>query len=208
MPVDWTWERELEAALSSHDAWLTSPFLVRWFSLNADLVAAVNAEKVAAAMSQLRSASLLAASADLAVTAGIPVAAWVGVFVALGAPYMQARAIVTEENFKSGFSQGYVTRALKWTWSQTTQLFFKFAPGAINPFDESLSYFGANAYNDGLKAGFASASLLPDALLGAFLRRLRGSSPSTRAHSWDRLDRLSYVIELASAGRRTGAFEE
>jgi hypothetical protein len=206
--MDWTWERELEAAMSSFDKWLTSPLIVRWFSLNADYIAAANQARLTVALTELRSASLLAASADLAVTAGIPLAAWVGVWVALGAPYVQAKAIVTAENFKSGFSQGYVTGALKWSWPQTTARFFKFSAGAQNGFDESLSYFGANAYNDGLRAGFTSAHLLPDALLHGFLRRLRGSSPSTHANGWDRLDQISYVIELASAGRRTGAFDE
>jgi hypothetical protein len=50
--------------------------------------------RLAEAVTRLRMASLAAGAADLALTAGLPVAVWVGVFVALGAPYAQAQALV------------------------------------------------------------------------------------------------------------------
>lgn len=177
------------------------------YLLSLEKAAAAGREaRLAAAMAELRTASLAAGAADLAVTLGLPIAVWVGVFVALGAPYAQARALVRNENFQSGFSQGFVASLLNWQWRHITTRFFRFGPGQMNYFDESLSFIAANAYNEGLRAGFMSALSLNEKVRKAILHKLRSLSPSTKAGNWGRLDQISYVIELASAGRRNMVF--
>ncbi len=62
---------------------------------------------------------LIATGSGAAVVAGaLPVVTMVGVFVALGAGYAEARQMAKNENFKSGFSQGFVMAVLDWTWIQ------------------------------------------------------------------------------------------
>jgi hypothetical protein len=183
--------------------WLESPTVKRWFALDAarEAAAAAAAEaRLAAGMAKLRTASLAMGAADLAVTAGLPLATWVGVFVAMGAPYDEARTLVRHQKFLSGFSQGFVTGILNWQWPQAVSRFFNFGPGNLNPFDASLSYIGANSYNDGLRAGYIHARSLGEDVRQAFLRKLRSRSPLARAGRWDRQDQIGYVIDLASAG--------
>lgn len=187
--------------------WIESPLMQRWLAMDAAAVAGAAEAKLAAGIAQLRNASLLVGAADLALTLGVPLAVWVGVFAALGAPYAEARAIVRNKNFQSGFAQGFVTGILRWEWQQTVSRFFKFGPGQLNPFDESLSYIAANSYNDGLRAGFVHAVSLSEANRKAVLSRIRSLTPSTRIGRWDRLDQISYVIELATAGRRYNFFK-
>ena len=185
---------------------MESPLIQRWMQLNAAAVAAASDARLAAGMAQLRNSSLLIGSAELALTLGVPIAAWVGVFAAMGAPYSEAKAIVTHENFQSGFSQGFVCGILKWEWGHAVSRFGKFGPGQLNPFDESLSYIAANSYNDGLRAGFTHASLLKEDVRKALLSRLKSLSPHTSRGNWDRRDQVAYVIELAAAGRRHNVF--
>jgi hypothetical protein len=186
--------------------WLESPLIQRWFALDALAVAGAAEARLAAGIAQLRTASLVVGAADLALTLGVPIAVWVGVFVALGAPYAEARTLVRNENFQSGFSQGFVTGLLKWEWQQAVARFFRFGPGQTNGFDESLGYIASNAYNEGLRAGFVHARSINEVATKAILSRLKSLSPSTRAGRWDRLDQISYVIELASAGRGNNIF--
>ena len=143
-----------------------------------------------------------------AIAAGvIPIAAWVGAFVALGAPYAQARAIVKGENFKSGFSQGFVMALLKWEWRHAVERFGRFSPGQKNPFDESLSFEGANAYNAGLKAGFVQALLLSQEHRKMILTRIKNYSRGTKPGNWNRANQIAYVIELAAAARMNNIFK-
>jgi hypothetical protein len=203
----WSDERIKAAADYVYQQWLKSP-VIQGLLKRAEEGAARAAEaRLAAGMAQLRNASLVAGAADLALTAGVPIAVWVGVFVALGAPYAQARAIVTNENFQSGFSQGFVTGLLNWEWQQVTSRFFKFGPSQMNGFDESLSFVGPNAFNNGLHAGFIEAGYLKGDVRKALLHRLKALAPGTSAGHWDRLDQISYVIALSSAGRRTNFFK-
>lgn len=202
----WSDERILAAAGYVFRQWLKSP-VIQGLLQRAEQDAAYIAEsRLAAGIAQLRNATLMAGAADLALTAGVPIAVWVGVFVALGAPYAQARALVSNENFQSGFSQGFVTGLLNWEWQQVTSRFFKFGPGQMNGFDESLSYIGANAFNNGLHAGYIQACHLNGDVRKALLHRLRSLAPGTSAGNWNRLDQISYVIALASSGRRTDFF--
>ena len=185
---------------------MESPLIQRWMQLNAAAVAAASDARLVAGMAQLRNSSLLIGSAELALTLGVPIAAWVGVFAAMGAPYLEARAIVTHENFQSGFSQGFVCGILKWEWSHAVSRFGKFSPGRLNPFDESLSFMAANSYNDGLRAGFTHANLLKEDARKALLSRLKSLSPHSSRGNWDRRDQVAYVVELAAAGRRHNVF--
>ena len=198
--------RLLRAADYAVEQLMNSPLMQRMLAGHAAAHAAAAEARLAAGIAQLRNASLLVGAAELALTLGVPIAVWVGVFAAMGAPYLEARNLVRNENFQSGFSQGFVTGLLKWEWQQTVSRFFKFSPGQMNPFDESLSYVAANAYNDGLRAGYAHACNLNENGKKAILSRLRSLSPSTKAGHWDRLDQIAYVIELAGAGRRHKIF--
>jgi hypothetical protein len=187
--------------------YMESPLIQRWLGLNAAAVAGAADARLAAGIAQLRNASLLIGAADLALTLGVPLAVWVGVFAALGAPYAEARALVRNENFLSGFSQGFVAGLLEWQWHQVVARFFRFSPGQMNYFDESLSFIAANARNEGLRAGFVHARSLNEVAKKAILHRLRSLSPHTKAGHWDRLDQIAYVIDLASAGRRHNIFK-
>jgi hypothetical protein len=186
--------------------WMESPLIQRWMQLNAAGVAAASNARLAAGIAQLRNSSLLIGSAELALTLGVPIAAWVGVFAAMGAPYLEARAIVTHEKFQSGFSQGFVCGILKWAWNHAVSRFGKFSPGQLNPFDRSLSFMAANSYNDGLRAGFTHASLVKEDGRKALLSRLQSLSPHSSRGNWDRRDQVAYVVELAAAGRRHYVF--
>ena len=199
-------QRLLRAADYVVQEFMKSPFMQRWLALNSAAAAGAAEARLAAGIAQLRNASLLVGAAELALTLGVPLAVWVGVFAAMGAPYLEARNLVRNENFQSGFSQGFVTGLLKWEWRQTVSRFFKFSPGQMNPFDESLSYIAANARNEGLRAGYVHACGLNEVGRKAILSRLRSLSPSTKAGHWDRLDQISYVIDLAAAGRRHNIF--
>jgi hypothetical protein len=143
-----------------------------------------------------------------AIAAGvIPIAAWVGAFVAMGAPYAQARALVKGENFQSVFSRGFVMALLKWEWRHTVARFGRFSPGQKNSFDESLSFEGANAYNAGLKAGFTQALLLSEEHRKMILTRIKNFSRGTKPGNWDRASQIAYVIELAAAARLNKIFK-
>lgn len=168
--------------------------------------AASQAQALTRGIAQLRASSMVIGASGLVLTLVVPLAVWAGVWAAMGAPYMQAKALVKKREFASGFSRGFVMRLLKWDWSHAVARFFRFSAGQINPFDESLSYAGANAYNEGLRAGYVHASFLDKKTQAAFLARIRSLSPLSRAGRWDRLDQISYVAELAGAGLHNELF--
>ncbi len=206
--MDWeeeNWARQLRAADYSFRQWLQSPMIQKLLAMNASGVAAAANAKLAAGITHLRHASLIVGAAELALTLGVPIAVWVGVFAAMGAPYAQAKALVKNENFQSGFSRGFVAGLLKWEWDHVTARFFRFSPG-VNTFDATLGYIAANATNDGLHAGYIHASSVSGDVRKALLGRLRSLSPSTQAGQWDRRSQIDYVIELAAAGRRHRVF--
>jgi len=132
--VDW-----VKAAEYSWRQWLSTPLVQNLLKLQGEYAAAAAEARLAAGMAQLRTSSLLIGSGSLALTLIVPLAVWVGVFAAMGAPYAQARALVRNENFQSGFSRGFIMGLLKWDWQHAVQRFFRFGAGQINPFDESLS---------------------------------------------------------------------
>lgn len=181
-----------------YEPWFQAQF-ARW-------QAASDAAALSRGIAQLRASSMMIGMSGLVLTLVVPLAVWVGVWAAMGAPYMQAKALVKQKAFTSGFSQGFVMRLLNWDWRHVVARFFMFSAGQINPFDESLSYAAANAYNEGLRAGYVQASFLARKTQAAFLSKLRSLSPLSRAGVWDRLDQISYVIDLAGAGVRNGMF--
>lgn len=181
--------------------WSESHLVQRWMQMNAQGIAGAAEVRFASAMAQLRNASLVSGAGSLALTAGVPLAAWVAMFVALGAPYAEAEALVKNENFRSGYAQGFVAGLLKWEWSHVVSRFGKFSAD-FNAVDKRLGYIAANSRNEGTRSGFLMAWMLPDLSKKDWLSTLRSLSPGTSAGRWDRNDQISYVIELAAAGRR------
>lgn len=211
MSTEWIWGRTLDPRLAqaaeySWKKWMESGMVQRWLQLQSEGVAAAAEARLAAGIAHLRMSSMIVGAGGLFLTLVVPLGVWVGGFVALGAGYAEARNLVRNENFESGFSQGFVTGLLKWEWHQAVSRFGKFSPGQKNPFDESLGYIAANAYNDGLRSGYTHAVFFDDATRKKLLSQLKSHAPHAAAGQWTRLDQISYVIDLASAGRRTGVF--
>ncbi len=203
----WTAQEEvLKTANYAYQKWLSSPVIERALQLAAESAEAGRAAELAAGIARIRTASLLIGTAELALTLGVPIAAWVGMFAAMGAPYAQARGIVREENFQSGFSQGFVMALLKWEWHQAVARFGRFSPGQPNPFDESLSYERANSYNAGLKAGFTHARLFNANARKMTLSAIKKLAPNSAPDVWNRNTQISYVIELAVAAVKNNLF--
>lgn len=203
----WTAQEDvIKTAEYAYQKWLSSPMIERALQLAAESAEAGRAAELAAGIARIRAASLLIGTVELALTLGVPIAAWVGMFAAMGAPYAQARSLVRRENFLSGFSQGFVMALLKWEWHHAVARFGRFSPGQPNPFDESLSYERANSYNAGLKAGFTHARLYEDKARKAALDGIRKLAHNSAPGVWDRNTQISYVIELAAAARKNNFF--
>ena len=203
----------VDAAFSNAQYWESyAQYMLEKTGLNAVIqrlqagAAEARAAALMAEINKLRAASLIAGGGSLVLTLGVPIAAWVAVWVVMGAPYVQAQTLVKNENFKSGFSHGYVIGLLMWEWSHAVSRFGKFSP-QFNAADRSLGFVAANAYNGGLRTGYEHARwLLPDDLKKNVLGQLKSLSPNTRAGNWTRLDQIDYVIALASAGRKNNVF--
>jgi len=135
--------------------------------------------------------------AGAVVAVALPVITMVGVFVALGAGYAEARAAVRSESTTSGFSQGFVMALLGWEWHHAVDRFgVRYA--TPTPVDEALGYIKANAYNGGMRAGFEAGSKLSPDMKKAYLREIRKFAGPWGTTSWSRLDQISYVIELGA----------
>jgi hypothetical protein len=200
---DEEFERRLMASAEYQLKWMMeSPLLKRW----AALTEAYEEAGLASAAAQLRTASLLIGAADLALTAGVPLALWIGVFAALGAPYAQAEALVKQKNFIHGFAEGFVIGLLKWEWQQAASRFGRFAPDTNTSGDTEMGYISANAHNAGLRTGYVHGTLIPPAKKKQLLHQLRSWSPAASAGSWDRIHQIMYVTDLAMAGIRHNFF--
>jgi hypothetical protein len=200
---DEEFERRLMASAEYQLKWMMeSPLLRRW----AGLTEAYEEAGIASAAAQLRTASLLIGAADLALTAGVPLALWVGVFAALGAPYAQAQALVKQTNFVRGFAEGFVAGLLKWDWQQAVSRFGRFAPDTNTSGDTEMGYISANAHNVGLRAGYIHGTLIPAPKKKQLLQQLKSWSSGAGAGNWDRLHQISYVTDLAMAGLQHGFF--
>jgi hypothetical protein len=150
---------------------------------------------------QLRAAAV---GAELgAVAAGaLPVIVMVGVFVALGAGYEQARELARAEESASGFSQGFVMGILGWEWRHVVDRFYRHGVIRINQSDEELNVIRVKSYDTGLKSGFLLGSFLPEEVQRAFVSGLRKLAGHPSAGQWTRNDQISLVISLATAYRR------
>jgi len=164
------------------------------------LLKAIDAERAAAA------APFAASAGAGAIVAGtLPVVTMVGVWVALGSGYYQARNEVRNENAASGFSQGWVAALLGWEYDHALARFGR-PVVEINVADEATDEIRADAYNDGLQKGFLAGKMMPSASKKAYLTQLRQLSgvkmPSADQWVGNRNLQISYVISLASAARR------
>ncbi len=154
-------------------------------------------------------AAPFAASAGAgAVAAGtLPVITAVGVWIALGSGYAQARNAVRVENSMSGFSQGFVCGLSRWTIRQTLDKFRR-PVLKINSFDQAADDIRVDAYHDGLYSGFAAGTVMPIEGKQSYLKKMRElagiAQPSADAWRNNRLIQIDYIIKLAAAGRRNG----
>ena len=148
-----------------------------------------------------------AAAGSLALTAGVPIVTAVGVWVALGSGYYQARQEAKREEAMSGFSQGFVMAVLKWQWSHVVARFQR-QYLSINKFDEQMNSIRVNSYHGGLMRGFLAGRVLPDDVKKEIVKKLREAGNVSAPKDWSRNSdiarnqQISYVIELAGAGRR------
>ena len=139
----------------------------------------------------------------------IPVVAQVGVFVALGAPYLEARKIIEDENNQAGFSQGWVMGLLFWEWRHVIDR-FAMVYLRMNRFDEQADVIRVKAYNLALHAGWLagfyelSMNDKGENLKDVYLRELRRLAGGVSKGNWSRNEQISYVIALSSAARRFG----
>ena len=142
----------------------------------------------------------LGAGAGAIAAGAVPVLAMVGVFVALGAGYAEARAAAKNEGTASGFSQGFVMGTLGWEWHQAVDRFGKFSANQT-PMDEAVGFIAANAYNWGLRKGHQAGAALSLEEKRSYLHALRRWSGSRAPRRWTRLEQIDYVIDLAAALR-------
>jgi hypothetical protein len=160
--------------------------------------------------------TLPGAAANLAAVGvgALPVITQVGVFVALGSGYAQARNIARAEESALGFSQGFVMGILRWKWDWLrANMWRKYFH--TNHFDDAMDAIRMNSYNDALTIGFVVGRLLRDEVAKAFERKIRSVTSYstvgfkarsddlrevTRAHNVQRI----FVEDLARAARFYG----
>lgn len=200
------WAAVLRSLDYSYRRWLDSPLIQRLLTQMEEGAAIAAEARLAAATASLRASTLSMAAAELGTTLVLPLQIWVEVYVMLGAPYRKAQILVRNENFVSGFSQGFVTGLLRWDWPQTRSRFARFSPDFNTSGAFDLGFISANARNEGLRNGYIHASLFPDIVKKKILSLLRSGSPGTQAGNWSRNEQISFVIELAAAGRRSRFF--
>ena len=145
-----------------------------------------------------------AAAGSLALTAGVPIITAVGVWVALGSGYYQARELAKNENSMTGFAQGFVMAILKWKWHQVVSRFQR-PYLRINKFDEEMDSIRVTYYHRGLKAGYLAGTVLSDDAKKDFVKKIRSGGNVHAPKQWSedediaRNQQISYVIELAAS---------
>lgn len=140
---------------------------------------------------------------SFALTAGLPVITAVGVWVALGSGYYQAREEAKNQNTMSGFSQGFVMAILKWKWHNVVSRFQR--PFLrINKFDEEMDSIRVTSYHKGLKSGFLAGTALSDEAKKEYVKKIRNGGNVHAPKQWSededtaRNQQISYVIDLAT----------
>ena len=157
--------------------------------------------------------SLIGTGAGGAFAAGaIPVVVMVGVWVALGSGYYEAREQAKVAESKSGFAHGFVMGILEWKWAHLANNFQR--PFLrINKVDEQMDVIRVRSYHGGLKTGFGAGSALPAEARKGYriaLRKLAGRRDSgqwSRNQDDARNQQISYVIDLAAAAVRSGVIK-
>lgn len=150
-----------------------------------------------------------AAGASLALTAGVPLVTAVGVWVALGSGYYQAREESKSENMMAGFSQGFVTAILKWKWKQVAARFQR-PYLRINKFDGEMDSIRVNSYHKGLQSGYLAGLVLSDEMKRAYVKKILGAGKTNAPKQWSgneyeaRNQQISYVIHLAATALKMG----
>lgn len=148
-----------------------------------------------------------AAFGALAIEVGLPVVTMVGVYVALGSGYYQAREEAKNENMTAGFSQGFVASILKWKWHHVVNRFRRQYLN-INHFDEEMNSIRVTSYHEGLAKGFLAGSSLPDNVKKAYVTKIRTAGNVHAPKEWSRNEdlarnqQISYVIDLATTALR------
>lgn len=150
-----------------------------------------------------------AAAGSFALTAGLPVVTAVGVWVALGSGYYQAREEAKKEEAMSGFSQGFVMAISGWSWNHVVPLFQR-PLLRINKYDEAMDSIRVNSFHGGLKRGFLAGKVLPEDAKKEYRKKIRQAGNVHGPKEWSQDDdtkrnqQISYVIDMASAARRYG----
>ncbi|MCY7345334.1 MAG: hypothetical protein LH614_03865 [Pyrinomonadaceae bacterium] len=148
-----------------------------------------------------------AAAASFGLTAGVPVVTMVGVWVALGSGYYQAREEARNENTVSGFSHGFVTAILGWRWEHVV-VRFRRTHLKINSADAAMDSIRVNSYHSGIKSGYLAGTILPPEAKKAYISKIRNAGNIHGPKNWDadkdvaRNQQISYVIELATTALR------
>jgi hypothetical protein len=148
-----------------------------------------------------------AAAGSFALTAGLPIVTAVGVWVALGSGYYQARQEAKKEESMSGFSQGFVMAIIGWKWDHVVARFRR-PYLRINVVDEEMNSIRVNSYHSGLKSGYLAGMVLPADGKKAYSKKIRGAGNIHGPSEWSRNDdearnqQISYVIEMAGAAMR------
>ena len=140
---------------------------------------------------------------SFALTAGVPVITAVGVWVALGSGYYQAREEAKNANTMAGFSQGFVMAILKWKWHNVVSRFQR-PYLRINKFDETMDSIRVTYYHKGLKSGYLAGTALSDEAKKEYVKKIRSAGNVQAPKEWSRDDdtarnqQISYVIDLAT----------
>lgn len=148
-----------------------------------------------------------AGAGSFALTAGLPAITAVGVWVALGSGYYQAREEAKNQNTMAGFSQGFVMAILKWKWHNVVSRFQR-PYLRINKFDEEMDSIRVTSYHNGLKSGFLAGTVMSDEAKKEYVKKIRTAGNVKAVKQWSeneyeaRNQQISYVIELAGAALR------
>jgi hypothetical protein len=127
-----------------------------------------------------------------------PVLGMVGVFMALGSGYAEARDEIKNEATLSGFSQGFVAGLLSMSSKTVSYVFGKHGVDHENDFDPEADAIKTNAYNKALVAGYAMANTLSADERKSYIFEIREYTGPVSAGDWTDLDKRNYVIEYAA----------
>jgi hypothetical protein len=144
-----------------------------------------------------------AAAGSFALTAGLPIVTAVGVWVALGSGYFQAREEAKRSETLSGFSQGFVMAIIGWKWNNVVDRFRR-PYLSINAFDQQMDVIRVNSYHAGLKTGYLAGLALAETARKEYSSKIRKAGGIKGPKDWSRdsdiarNQQISYVIDMAT----------